>query len=108
MLKQATGVRAINPADVTRVDHLNPVGLLFRNGGDAVPATGSICAERAKALLDELQSGDVLYDIGAGDGFTAVHAGMVAARVIAFECDPTRRARLRENLRLNGLRTVDV
>lgn len=55
------------------------------------------------ALLFLLRSEDIVWDVGASVGLYAVHMAARAARVVAFEPDPTTAARLRENLEINGL-----
>lgn len=52
-------------------------------------------------LLDEVQSGDVLLDVGANCGIYAVAAAQRGARVLAFEPDPVNARILRHHVRLN-------
>ncbi len=58
-------------------------------------------------LTRRMAPGAVVLDVGANVGLYAVPLGMAAGRiggrVIAFEPHPANRARLLENLRLNGL-----
>jgi FkbM family methyltransferase len=61
--------------------------------------------------LDVLQPGDVAVDVGANIGYySLLFAGQVGphGRVVAVEPVPSIVARLRENLRLNRVTTVDV
>ena len=61
-----------------------------------------------RAMLSELRSTDVFYDIGASVGFVTVHAAWVASQVVTFEPDPDIRARLEKNIGLNALTNVHV
>lgn len=67
----------------------------------------NLAGERSvvEELLDNLNSEDVFYDIGANVGsytcFAAANLGF--SRTIAFEPEPTNANRLRENLDLNDL-----
>lgn len=64
--------------------------------------------EFTRMILNEIQSGDVLYDIGACIGLVTVHAASKGARVVAFEPDPSNRARLIRNLEINRLFGVEI
>lgn len=61
-------------------------------------------ADSIKKVLDEIQPGDVFYDIGSCVGLYALHAALLGAHVIAFEPDPMYRKRLKRNTRINKLR----
>ncbi len=64
--------------------------------------------EFTRRMMEEIRSGDVFFDIGACIGFVAVHARKRGAGVVAFEPEPSFRARLKENLALNGQHDVPV
>lgn len=59
-------------------------------------------------LMSELRPEDVFFDVGAAVGYITCTAALVAdgADVFAFEPHPENAARIRENLRLNGLEAV--
>jgi FkbM family methyltransferase len=61
---------------------------------------------RFLAALD--LSGAVVYDIGGFEGLLTLFFATRAATVIVYEPNPTSRARLVENVRLNGLTNVTV
>jgi SAM-dependent methyltransferase len=48
-----------------------------------------------------IQPNSVVYDIGAGDGFTSLVYANLGAKVVAFEPDPDALSLFDENLRLN-------
>jgi FkbM family methyltransferase len=56
-----------------------------------------------KALLDELSSESVFYDVGANVGAYSLPAAKKGARVVSFEPSPASAALLRRNLKLNNL-----
>ncbi|MFC7095833.1 FkbM family methyltransferase [Halobaculum marinum] len=56
------------------------------------------------AFLADLQSDDVVWDLGACVGTYACFAARVADHVVAFEPEPTNRAALTANLRHNAPR----
>ncbi|WP_192918656.1 FkbM family methyltransferase [Salinigranum salinum] len=60
------------------------------------------------ALLDAVDAGTVVYDVGANVGFYACLLGRIAAEVHAFEPNPHAAADLRRNVASNGLDTVSV
>lgn len=60
------------------------------------------------ALLAEVDSDTVVYDVGANVGFYACLLGTVAGSVHAFEPNPHAVADLRRNVARNGLDTVHV
>jgi hypothetical protein len=64
--------------------------------------------EYTHAMLANLHSDDVLYDVGANVGMVALHAAK-KCRTIAFEPDPSFRSRLEANMALNpgGRLTVE-
>jgi len=55
----------------------------------------------AELLRSELQTADVVYDIGAHAGYSALMFARVAGRVYAFEPSPFTFQRLRQNIGLN-------
>ena len=57
-----------------------------------------------RLLLDEIQSGDIFFDVGSCVGLFALHAAVRGAKVIAFEPDPGYRKRLTRNIRKNKLK----
>ena len=59
-------------------------------------------------IVDELKSGEVLYDIGACVGLITIHAVRKKCRVVAFEPDPNFRSRLERNILLNGISNVQI
>ena len=60
-------------------------------------------------FISELNSQDILFDIGASVGLMTVHAASVLkdGKVFAFEPDPENRNRLRNNVNLNYLTNVE-
>jgi FkbM family methyltransferase len=60
------------------------------------------------ALLDAVDAGTVVYDVGANVGFYTCLTGKTAAAVHAFEPNPHAAADLRRNVASNGLDTVSV
>ncbi|MFM8857493.1 MAG: FkbM family methyltransferase [Actinomycetota bacterium] len=63
--------------------------------------------EYTAAMLGDLRSGDVLYDVGANVGMVTLHASKIC-RTIAFEPDPSFRQRLEANASLNPGRTFTL
>ena len=61
-------------------------------------------------FLSALQAGDVVYDVGASVGLFSVAAARLVGQgaVYSFEPDPSTRARLEENVRLNHLENVHL
>ncbi len=62
--------------------------------------------EVGRALLAAIQTGNVVYDVGAHLGYFALGAARVvgnSGRVIAFDGDPDNALRLRENVAKNDL-----
>lgn len=51
---------------------------------------------------------DVVFDIGAHQGFHTIPLSQLAGRVVAFEPDPNAREVLVENLKMNSVENVDV
>ncbi|MFC1812459.1 FkbM family methyltransferase [Thermodesulfobacteriota bacterium] len=60
--------------------------------------------ELIRIFLSEINSGDVVFDIGSCVGLYALHAALCGARVVAFEPDPIYRKRLNKNIRINKLK----
>ena len=60
----------------------------------------------AEMLRSELQTADVVYDIGAHAGYSALMFARVAGRVYAFEPSPFTFQRLRQNIGLNHVGAV--
>lgn len=60
------------------------------------------------ALLDAVDAGTVVYDVGANVGLYACLLGRMAAEVHAFEPNPHAAADLRRNVASNGLDNVSV
>ena len=59
-------------------------------------------------LGERVGPNDVFFDVGAHIGFFSICAGALGARVVAVEPCPRSAARLRTNVRLNGLDAVVV
>lgn len=55
-----------------------------------------------RALIDELDGDEIVWDIGACVGTYACFAAQEASHVVAFEPEPTNRRRLLENLSENA------
>jgi FkbM family methyltransferase len=64
--------------------------------------------EFTRLILEEVNAGDVLFDIGACVGLVSVHAAKKGVFVCAFEPDHNYRSRLETNLRLNKLNNVQI
>ena len=64
--------------------------------------------EFVRQIIDAINPGETLFDIGTCVGLVAIHAAKRGAKVIAFEPEPTFRKRLRENLALNGMDDMTV
>ena len=64
--------------------------------------------EFTRLILDEVQPGEVFYDIGASVGLVTVHAAKKGAYVVAFEPDPSFRDRLISNIELNRIENAKV
>ena len=60
--------------------------------------------EFIRLLLEEIQPGDILFDIGSCIGMHALHAALYSAKVFAFEPDPSIRKRLKRNIKINKLK----
>lgn len=60
-----------------------------------------------RAMLETLRTDDILYDVGANAGLVSLHSARKCT-TIAFEPDPSFRARLVRNLELNPGATVQV
>lgn len=60
-------------------------------------------------FISDLNSQDILFDIGASVGLMTVHAASILkyGKVFAFEPDPENRNRLRNNVNLNHLTNVE-
>lgn len=63
--------------------------------------------EYTGAMLQDLRSDDILFDVGANIGMVALHAAKIC-RTIAFEPDPSIRRRLAVNTALNPDRAFAV
>jgi hypothetical protein len=59
-------------------------------------------ARVVQPLLQQLHSGSVVWDIGAGIGTVSLHAARRGARVFAFEWDPLLLQDLRASVRANN------
>jgi FkbM family methyltransferase len=59
------------------------------------------------AMLGDLRTDDVLFDVGANIGLVAIHAAKIC-RTVAFEPDPSFRRRLQVNTALNPDRTFAI
>ena len=67
--------------------------------------------EYVARLLDVIQPGDVIYDIGANIGYVSLVLGARAphaTRILAFEPDPDNAAHLRTNIHCNGVQNITV
>jgi FkbM family methyltransferase len=67
--------------------------------------------EIARLLLQVLRDGDTAIDVGANVGFFSILAATMVGRtgkVICFEPDPANRARLANNLAINGYTNATV
>lgn len=53
-------------------------------------------------LLQEIQQGDVFFDVGSCVGVYAIHSACLGAQVVAFEPDSAYRERLKTNISLNN------
>ena len=63
--------------------------------------------EYLAAMLGDLHSDDVLFDVGANIGMVSLHAAKIC-RTVAFEPDPSFRERLNVNMGLNPDRVIAV
>ena len=67
--------------------------------------------EISRLLLQVLKEGDTAIDVGANVGFFSILAAAMVGpkgRVVSFEPDPANRARLANNLAVNGFTNVTV
>jgi len=99
--------RAVRPfPHIVRLTDLVPAGCRFEvtcpAERDRVTSLGTE-ETFLRLFLAEVQQGDVVYDVGACVGLFALHSALSGATVVAFEPDPSFRARLLRNVRLNRL-----
>ncbi|WP_226377617.1 FkbM family methyltransferase [Citrifermentans bremense] len=96
---------------VTTLTDFVPDGVLFEvSNGVEAHRIEDFGGEEAftRQILEQVQPGRTLLDIGACVGLVTVHAAKLGADVYAFEPDPYYRSRLKKNLRLNELDQVTV
>ena len=89
------------PAAGVRLDGRAPNAMVHGN----YEMTVQLC------LQETLSPGDVVFDVGANEGFFTLLAGRLVEPggfVVAFEPSPRNLRRLRSNLRLNSLDCVQV
>ena len=81
---------------------VNGVSVEFKSIGDEGDTTLrgllNIEYELIEDLLENIDEGDVFYDVGANIGLHSRFAGQVCSEVVAFEPYPPNHDRLRENL----------
>ena len=57
----------------------------------------------AMLKVANVKAGDVLYDLGCGDGRIPVSAAKLGARAVCVDIDPKRTAEANENVKKNGV-----
>jgi ribosomal protein L11 methyltransferase len=89
------------PPRGARTIQLDP-GMAFGTGQHATTRTA------LRLLLDHVQTGKPMLDIGCGSGVLGLAAAQRGAKVYACDIDPIATAATRENFRANGLRAAAV
>lgn len=79
-----------------------PAGADGRDGADGLSATSGHLRAYALAGLRP-RTGDLLWDIGSGDGGSAVEAALLGAAVIAVESDQDACGRIEARARMHGV-----
>ena len=67
-----------------------------------------IVLEREYEQLTTVKKGDLVIDIGAGIGDFSIIAGKNAGKVYAYEPDENRIDLIKENLKINGCKNIEI
>ncbi|NPV56258.1 MAG: FkbM family methyltransferase [Anaerolineae bacterium] len=93
------------------VKQVDPAGIWFEVDNLTEANRARYLDDERDFLLDvlhELTDTDTFYDIGACIGVFSLHAARRARRVVAFEPDPSFRAHLQTNIRINRFDNLNV
>jgi len=69
---------------------------------------GSYEKKELEFIKKYISKGSTFLDIGANSGIYSLALSEKCSKVIAFEPDPITRARLKQNIRINGIRNVKI